>query len=589
MESPWVTTLTVLLTLLLTLTSCATQTADIINTTLGPIQGLRKTVKGRDVDVYYGIPFAKPPVGDLRFKHPVPAVPWTEVKMTDTKPNSCHQSEDVAFNKFRGVDMWNPNTPVSEDCLYINLWVPRGAGSPPRATMVWIFGGGFWAGTSTLDVYDGSNLASTENVVVASMNYRLGALGFLYTGTEEAPGNQGLLDQVLALRWVHENVVNFGATPETITIFGESAGAVSVGFHLMSPLSMNFFSRAIMQSSSPTVNWGVFPEAKATLRTRNLASIMGCPSSPADAMTECMRRVNAQNLTDSMWSVTSQYFDMPLGPVVDDYFLMDEPMELLKRGEVKDTQVIVGANKDEGMYWLIYGFAQQFPLNNSGSMSRADFETVARRINFVGDDKQTDALIYEYYDGVVPTLRDSYRDVADDMSGDDLFICPVVSFAALYAGLRPSHSVYMYSFEHRLSNNPWPAWMGVLHGYEIEAMFALPLPANYTPGEEALASRITGYWTRFAQFGDPNANNETWPNMTTRGLEYLKMTAKGDTIHQGLRHRQCSFRKRILPLLEQDPTTNQLACQTSGNTDRAQASHLILYPTVISILLLLNT
>ncbi|XP_076470964.1 acetylcholinesterase-like isoform X2 [Babylonia areolata] len=553
------------------------QQAEIVETTLGLIQGLRQTVKGQSigrngdvpVDVYYGIPFAKPPVGNLRFKHPQPADTWTGVKSTVTKPNSCHQTLDTQFNRFIGVEMWNPNTPMSEDCLYLNVWVPRGFDQPPKATMVWIFGGGFWAGTSTLDVYDGANLAATENVIVISLNYRLGALGFLYSASDKtnAPGNQGLLDQVMALKWIHDNVAKFGGLQETITIFGESAGAVSVGFHLMSPLSRNYFSRAIMQSASPVANWGVRSTSQSHYRTQKLSDIL-CPSSTSPL--SCLLQADPQNITDAMWQLNSFYFEVPFAPIVDEHFLPEHPKVLLETGQVKDTDIVIGVNKDEGMFWLLYGFPDQFPLNITGNMSKSEMDEVVHGINFKREERLDKAILYEYVDSVLPQDRDSYRDVADDISGDDLFKCPVVNFASAYQALRHTHNVYVYSFEHRLSNNPWPAWTGVLHGYEIEAMFALPNEYNYTLKERALASRVTGYWTRFAHTGDPNGQEsvQTWPKMTRRGLEYLQITAQGDNVRHGLRHSQCSFRKHVLPLLE-DGTPPAIPTSSSSHSTLA--------------------
>lgn len=492
----------IVLSLLVVATQTLSQRSTVVKTTLGPVQGVRKTTKGRDVDVYYGIPFAKPPVGTLRFKPPLPAEPWVAVRDAVSKPNSCFQTLDTSFNRFPGVEMWNPNTPMSEDCLYLNVWVPRGFGSqPPRATMVWIFGGGFWSGTSTLDVYDGSKLAATENVIVVSINYRVGPLGFLYTATDDAPGNQGMLDQVMALKWVYDNVANFGGSQETITIFGESAGATSVGLHLMSPLSMNYFSRAIMQSASPTADWSVQSEAQATVRAQRLASTLGCPVSSTAGMVTCLQRADAQNVTDSMWNLVSHYFELPFAPIVDNHFLPAHPRDLLARGEVKDTEIIIGANKDEGIFWLLYAFPDEFPLDNGDHLSREDFKQVLKRLNFNGDEKKNDAITYEYVDSILPGARESYRDISDDISGDDLFKCPIVDFAKAYAALSPTHDVYMYSFEQRLSSNPWPAWTGVMHGYEIEAMFGLPLDFNYTQEEVALTERVTAFWTRFAQFG----------------------------------------------------------------------------------------
>lgn len=154
---------------------------------------------GKKVDAWMGIPYAQPPIGAMRFRHPRPAEKWNGVLNTTTPPNSCVQIVDTVFGDFPGATMWNPNTPLSEDCLYINVVVPRPR--PKNApVMLWIFGGGFYSGTATLDVYDHRTLVAEENVIIVSMQYRVASLGFLYLGTPDAPGNAGLFDQNLALR-----------------------------------------------------------------------------------------------------------------------------------------------------------------------------------------------------------------------------------------------------------------------------------------------------------------------------------------------------------------------------------------------------
>lgn len=172
----------------------------IITTDKGKVRGFTlEAPSGKKVDAWFGIPYAKPPVGPLRFRHPRPIDRWEGIMNATSPPNSCVQIVDTVFGDFPGATMWNPNTPLSEDCLYINVVVPR-----PRQkklpVMLWIFGGGFYSGTSTLDVYDHRTIVSEENVIVVSMQYRVASLGFLYLDIPEAPGNAGLLDQNLALR-----------------------------------------------------------------------------------------------------------------------------------------------------------------------------------------------------------------------------------------------------------------------------------------------------------------------------------------------------------------------------------------------------
>lgn len=172
----------------------------IVTTNKGRVRGTTLvSPTGKKIDAWLGIPYAQPPVGALRFRLPRPAESWTHILNATQPPNSCVQIIDTMFGDFPGATMWNPNTKITEDCLFLNVVVPR-----PRpkksAVMVWIFGGGFYSGTSTLDVYDMRTLVAEENMILVSMQYRVASLGFLYMGTEDAPGNVGLHDQNLALR-----------------------------------------------------------------------------------------------------------------------------------------------------------------------------------------------------------------------------------------------------------------------------------------------------------------------------------------------------------------------------------------------------
>lgn len=276
-------------------------TSLIINTLAGRVRGLTlQGPTGKQVDVWNSIPFAQPPVGDLRFRHPKPMKPWNGVRDTRAMPNSCWQTMDNFFGNFSGSTMWNANTERSEDCLYLSITVPR-----PRpknaAVMVWIFGGGFVTGSSTLDVYDPKILVSEENIIYVAIQYRLASLGFLYFDQPGAPGNMGMFDQVAALQWIQSNIAFFGGNPNNITLFGESAGASSAAMHLLSPLSRNLFSQAIMQSGSATAPWAIIDKVESISRGLKLAEAVGCPHSRANlgATLECLRTVNASVLVNN--------------------------------------------------------------------------------------------------------------------------------------------------------------------------------------------------------------------------------------------------------------------------------------------------
>ena len=229
---------------------------------------------------FYGIPFAQPPVGELRFKRPVPIRGWDGVLNATQMPNTCSQVASKLFGNFDGEEMWNPNTLVSEDCLYLNIWVPEhlinDSGRRTAKVLFWIYGGGFFSGTSTLDIYDGRILAGEHDVVVVSVQYRVGPLGFLYFGSEDAPGSMGLLDQNLALKWVYDNVRAFGGDPEGITLFGESAGSVSCSYHLLSPLSRPYIKHVILMSGVATAPFGFNTNAESLDVSIRLAKEFGC-------------------------------------------------------------------------------------------------------------------------------------------------------------------------------------------------------------------------------------------------------------------------------------------------------------------------
>lgn len=224
----------------------------------GSLEGTKWDIDGTKVDTYLGIPFAEPPVEDLRFAPPKPLKPLQGTYAATRLPNTCWQYIPSGFDIANaGARIWVNNTQMSEDCLYLNVWAPadRRADSP-LPVMIWIFGGGFFAGTSTLDVYDGRFLAAKENVIVVSMQYRLGVFGFLHL-KDNVEGNMGLLDQRAAMEWVQQHIASFGGDPDRVTLFGESAGAASIAFHYLMPESRRLFRRMILQSAGPFHRWAI--------------------------------------------------------------------------------------------------------------------------------------------------------------------------------------------------------------------------------------------------------------------------------------------------------------------------------------------
>ncbi|CAN7982510.1 unnamed protein product [Ixodes hexagonus] len=208
--------------------------------------------RNMDVDAFYGVPYAKPPVGELRFRKPKPAEPWSGTYNATTKPAACSQL-DIRFIKDVTLHYQN----ASEDCLYMNVWRPSGTCRSAEScdgklpVVIFIYGGGFQWGDSGLFLYDAANFVALSDVVFVSFNHRLGILGFLSVGTSDLPGNLGFWDQLLALKWVQQNIARFGGNPNDVTLAGHSAGAISAGLHAISQQSKGLFHRLIMQSATP--------------------------------------------------------------------------------------------------------------------------------------------------------------------------------------------------------------------------------------------------------------------------------------------------------------------------------------------------
>uniref|UniRef100_A0A0K0DNN5 Acetylcholinesterase n=1 Tax=Angiostrongylus cantonensis TaxID=6313 RepID=A0A0K0DNN5_ANGCA len=309
---------------------------------------------GKRLTQFLGVPFAEPPIGNLRFRKPKPKQPWRIPLNATIPPNSCIQSFDTYFGEFYGATMWNANTPTSEDCLYMNIFVPGKVDPKKRlAVMLWVYGGGFWSGTSTLDVYDGRILPVEENIILVSMNYRVSMFGFLYLGRREAPGNMGLWDQQLALKW------------------GNKLFRISDGISCASAAKtlMRIIQRAIIQSGSATAPWAIEPRDVALARTVVLYNAMKCGNMSLqnpdyDKILDCFQRADADLIRENEWAPVREFADFPWVPVVDGDFLVESAQTSLRQGNFKHTQLLAGSNLDESMYFIIYQLTNIFPVQD---------------------------------------------------------------------------------------------------------------------------------------------------------------------------------------------------------------------------------
>ncbi|CAG2107199.1 unnamed protein product [Medioppia subpectinata] len=534
----------------------------LVKTNKGYVRGITlDTITGKKVDAFLGIPFAKPPVGRNRFKHPKPIDPWTNIFNATERPNSCYQLNDTTFgDDFPGTVIWNPNTKLSEDCLYLSIWRPR-----PRPTnaavLVWIYGGCFYSGSISLDIYDGRVMAAEQNIIVVSINYRLANLGFLFfeNSRTEAPGNAGIFDQIMALQWIKDNIHNFGGNPDNITLFGESAGATSISFHLISPLSRHLFSQAILQSGAPTVPWGLVSHHELTLRGLRLAEAVGCPHDPKnqDAVVECLRGADPWELVSNE-SGNFGVVEFPFVPIIDGTFLDEPPDVSLANKDFKKTRLLLGSNTEEGTYFIIYYLTDLFKRVEDVYLTREDLIKSVKELNPYVNRMGQEAIIFEYTDWLNPEDTIKNRDAVDKMVGDYHFTCHVNELASRYAAA--GNDVYMYYFTHRTAQSPWPKWMGAIHGDEISYVFGEPLNPRFqfTPEERRLSEQMMTYWANFAKTGNPSISmngqwsHTYWPIHTVHGKEYLTLAINNTEIGRGPRAKQCAFWQQYLPQLIKD-------------------------------------
>ena len=317
-----------------------------VSTSYGEVEGLEESYPNssfiyKSVSKFLGIPFAAPPVGDLRMKPPKEPASWKpNVRQAKQHGNICIQNKISEFY----VRMFTQNFSYDEDCLYLDVYTPNVSQLLP--VMVYIHGGAYQYGSAI--TYRGDYLA-LHGVVVVVIQYRLGAFGFLTTGDSTAPGNYGMLDQVAALQWVKGNIKNFGGDSGKVTIFGFSAGGTSVSLHLLSPVSNGLFQQAIAESGVDLSPFAIQPTSFGLHFANKLAENLNCPTSDHSKMMACIRKKEAKEIQDASNKIPFKFQDYRRwAPVVDKNFLHDTPRSLRNKGEFKKAKLMIVFTSGEG-------------------------------------------------------------------------------------------------------------------------------------------------------------------------------------------------------------------------------------------------
>ncbi|XP_069724405.1 fatty acyl-CoA hydrolase precursor, medium chain-like [Phaenicophaeus curvirostris] len=474
----------------------------------GRVRGYRIKVDAaeRSINVFLGLPFAKPPVGPLRFSEPQPPEPWKGVRDATSYPPMCLQDkvQGQAFSDYVTNRKDKVLLQMSEDCLYLNVYTPASSEKQEKLPVfVWIHGGGLFFGAASS--YDGSALAAFDNVVVVTIQYRLGIVGYLSTGDKHARGNWGYLDQVAALRWIQENIINFGGDPGSVTIAGESAGGTSVSALVLSPLAKGLFHKAISESGTASrVLFTDQPEQEA----QRIAAASGCEKPSSAAMVECLKEKTEGEIVEITLKLTPLF----ISSTVDGVFFPKSPRQLLSEKEINAVPYIIGVNNCE-FCWTI-PMLMKFPAYADGLD-----EDVARQVLQTGlalslknVTSEVVDRVYNEYIGKAEN-RAQVRDGLLDAIGDAVIVLSATEVARYHRDA--GNPVYFYEFQHRPS---WaagvvPEFVKADHTDEIAFVFGKPFLAGHaTQDENKLSRTVMRYWTNFARNGNPNGEGLVhWP------------------------------------------------------------------------------
>jgi len=456
---------------------------DIVRIQSGLISGIKSQHSG--VISFKGIPYAAPPVGDMRWKAPTPPASWKGIRKCDAFGPSPIQPKPVPFMML-GKEFLIPEQPMSEDCLYLNIWTAAVSAKERRPVFVWIYGGGFTTGGAAVPVYDGEALAK-KGVVFVSFNYRLGILGFyahpeLTTESSHlASGNYGLLDQIAVLQWIQKNISAFGGDPGNVTIAGQSAGSISVNCLMASPLAKGLFHRAIGESGTM-----VLPNPFIKMNTLATAEQSGLKwaASKNKSNIADLRKISADDLAKNGMAMGLY------GPIADGYVLTAPIPDIYAQMKQNHTPFLTGWNADEGIV-LMYKNKENF----------------LKEMQQFGKDS---AIFLKYY----PASSDQEAAASQmALSRDKMMGVSGYKWAELES--RASNSgTYVYNFTHKpptAGNGPkFGAYHGAEIGYALDNLKIIDRP--WQSVDDSLAMILSSYWVNFAKTGNPNGEGlPHWP------------------------------------------------------------------------------
>ncbi|XP_076656080.1 juvenile hormone esterase-like [Halictus rubicundus] len=493
--------------------------SDIVYTKSGPVRGLRNTTVWHSVPyvAFVGIPYAMPPLGRLRFKPPVPITPWRNVFDAVKVADACPQM-DFFSKEYLGV----------EDCLYLNVFTREfGNGTQLKPVMVWIYGGAFFSGHSNPSFY-GPDFFLEDDVVVVSFNYRLGILGFLSLDHPDAVGNAGLKDQLLVMKWVQDNIAAFGGDPDQVTVFGESAGAVSVGYHMISEKSEGLFKKVILQSGSPLCQWGYHTHAKAFENARNLAGRLGYKGLTTVGILNFLRQASAESMVKKAQQVDLGV--LPFRPTMEnpkfakeDAFLTECPVEKYKSGNFSRVPILLGYNHDEALFFLNYYVGQPNHATTIGNFIDQQIDV----------DAITELILGSMGATIFNMMPDALLEVFVKLMTNILFIAPIDLTQTYFSEWNKGNPIFYYRLsylsEYSVHSMEGETINGTAHMDDVGYLFnvlSLNAPTDHKHPFNVFRKKLVRLWTNFAKYGNPTPKNVT-NDSAEFGVNWLDSTKTG--------------------------------------------------------------
>ncbi|CAK1540430.1 unnamed protein product [Leptosia nina] len=480
-------------------------TMAVVTVEQGMVEGVFCNIDETNYYAFKGIPYAKPPIGKLRFKAPEPPEPWEGIHNASEHGPVCPQYND-RLNKIE---------PGSEDCLYLNVYTRKLKTNSPCPVLVWIHGGGFYTGSGNSD-YFGPEFFMEHDVVLVTMNYRLGVFGFLCLGNEEVPGNAGLKDQVAALRWVKRNIRSFGGDPDNITIFGCSAGGASTSYHMISDMSAGLFNKAICQSGVCLNEWSYNLHARE--RALQLGKVLGKTTDDVNELLDFLRDVPAELLVDvKLPEVETEYPDicdsLTFAPVVEDphirgeKFISEPPPNLVKKGHIAKIPLMLGYTSADGIE-----ICRSFPkslsfFSKTGAVVPREIKLKLHKKHL----KEMDEKIRLKYFGS-KTLTEDMLEQMVHLETHIIFAYNTRRFAR-YHFENSAMPIYYYKFMAETERNyvkkkyNMERIPGVCHGDDQNYLFNVKcIDIPLTEDSNTVIKQIVQLWTNFACYGNPTKN-----------------------------------------------------------------------------------